>query len=62
MRDVYYIMILMHFYFQNVSIKVFGFGTHLNCLKVIKMSTNNICFYKEVDKSMGCNLKAKYVQ
>ena len=30
-------------------IKAYVVGTHLNCLD--SLSTNNMCFYKEVDKS-----------
>ena len=32
-------------------IEAYVVGTHLNCLEAIQMSTHNICFYKEVDKS-----------
>ena len=38
--------------------KAYVVDTHLNCLdllrqvEAVQMSTNNICFYKEVDKNM----------
>ena len=52
-------MILMHYHFLIFFLKTYVVGTHLNCLdksrhikvEAIQMSTHNICFYKEVDKS-----------
>ena len=41
-NDAYVILFPIFF------IKAYVVGTHLNCLE---MSTNNICFYKEVDNS-----------
>ena len=40
--------------FSVFFIEAYVVGTHLNCLdfvEAIQMSTHNICFYKEVDKS-----------
>ena len=45
-NDTYAIFFLIFFRKAYVS------GTHLRLLEAIQMSTNNICFYKEADKSI----------
>ena len=52
-------MIIMRF-FLIFFIMAYVMGAHLNRINVdaIRMSTQNICLYKEVDKKYtGCNLK-----
>ena len=47
-------MMLMRYYFLIFFIKAYAVGTRLNCLdlvEAIQTSTDNIYFYKEVDKS-----------
>ena len=57
-----YLMMLMRYFFSDFLyksiffIKAYVVGTHLNCpnlliVEAIQMSTNNICFYKEVDEN-----------
>ena len=46
--------VLLQYYFLIFFIKTYVVGTCLNCLdkvESIQMSSHNICFYKEVDKS-----------
>ena len=45
-------MMLLQYYFLIFFIKTYIVRTRLNCLnKAIQISSHNICFYKEVDKS-----------
>ena len=47
--------LFMRYYLLNFFMKTYVVGTCLNCLveavEAIQMSTHNVCFYKEVDKS-----------
>ena len=41
------------YFFLNFFIKTYAIVTHFYCLtEAIQMSTNSICFYKEMDKNI----------